>query len=453
MHRLLWLAYHFPPLGGGGVQRSVAFVRHLPAHGYAAAVVTGPGAARDRWTPPDESLLAKVPDETAVHRLDGTPPVAGRRRQRLDRWLALDSPFARWWTEGALDVGSGVEGVDAVYASLSPYESGAVAVELARRHGVPCVLDLRDPWALDEMMVFPTALHRRRELRRMRSVLGAADAVVMNTAEARRAVLERFPELDESRVAAIPNGFDPKDFAEPEPERRDGTFRIVHTGSLHTDLGLAQRRRRWLHRALGGSESGVDILTRSHAFLLEAVTRVVRSSQGSDPPIELHLAGVLSRRDRELLQRGPAPVRLHGYLEHAESVRLVRSADLLFLPMHDLPPGRRARIVPGKTYEYVASGRPILAAVPDGDARELLASLENVSVCRPGDVDAMAAAIARARRALATEGRAPSRPREAAASFDRGVLAGRLAEVLDRVLANGRSSGRGAEPRRQDVAA
>ena len=43
---------------------------------------------------------------------------------------------------------------------------------------------------------------------------------------------------------------------------------------------------------------------------------------------------------------------------------LISSADLLFLPMHELPEGTSARIVPCKTYEYLASGRPVLAAVP-----------------------------------------------------------------------------------------
>ena len=50
----------------------------------------------------------------------------------------------------------------------------------------------------------------------------------------------------------------------------------------------------------------------------------------------------------------------------------MRSADLLFLPMHDVPPGSRVGIVPGKTYEYLAWETPILAAVPDGDIAEIL---------------------------------------------------------------------------------
>ena len=60
--------------------------------------------------------------------------------------------------------------------------------------------------------------------------------------------------------------------------------------------------------------------------------------------------------------------------------------------MHELPPGRRASIVPYKTYEYLAARRPVLAAVPDGDVRDLLAPMAHVSLCRPSDSGAMAEA-------------------------------------------------------------
>ena len=81
---------------------------------------------------------------------------------------------------------------------------------------------------------------------------------------------------------------------------------------------------------------------------------------------------MLSDRDLDVVG-GASIVETPGYLAHDETVALLRSADLLFLPMHDLPEGRRATIVPGKTYEYLASRRLILAVVPDGDARDLLA--------------------------------------------------------------------------------
>ncbi len=89
----------------------------------------------------------------------------------------------------------------------------------------------------------------------------------------------------------------------------------------------------------------------------------------------------------------------------------MRSADLLFLPMHDLPAGRRAGLVPQKTYEYLAAGRPILAAVPDGDARDLLDASGVARLCRPADAAAMAAAVAAEAAAswTASAGRRPIR--------------------------------------------
>ncbi len=128
-------------------------------------------------------------------------------------------------------------------------------------------------------------------------------------------------------------------------------------------------------------------------------------------------------------------MRAHGFLPHAETVGMIRAADLLFLPMHDLPNGNRARLVPCKTYEYLASGRPILAALPDGDARDLLAGEPEVHLCRPADVAAM-------REILAVE---LGRPVPAVtvqrtdkfAAYERTALAARLVEVYDAVLAAG----------------
>jgi glycosyltransferase involved in cell wall biosynthesis len=214
----------------------------------------------------------------------------------------------------------------------------------------------------------------------------------MNTREAATRV-RRFPELRDKLVAAIPNGFDGAEFRGEPAAPQNGAFRIVHTGSLHTDFGRWQRRRRLVRRLLGGALPGVDFLTRSHVFLLEAVERLRAADPALGAKLEVHLAGPLTPDDAEVARRSPS-VRAHGFLPHDETVRLIRSADLLFLPMHDVPEGSRVGIVPCKTYEYLASGRPILAAVPDGDARELLAEAGGAFLCRPADADAMAAIIA-----------------------------------------------------------
>ena len=394
---VLFLAYYFPPIGGAGAQRSVKFARYMPEEGVSVHVVTGSGVSRDRWSPLDESMAAELRGNTKVIRVGGPEPAGqGRWGQRAERWLGLESPWTQWWVEGAAAQGLELRGdVDVIVASMSPYASAEAAFRLSRALGKPWIAGLRDPWVLDEMLVYPTVLHRQYELRRMRRLLGTAAAIVTTTAEAARRLRQEFPELADRPIVSIPNGFDANDFAGPEPNRDDHAFRIVHTGYLHTELGRQQRHASHAHRLLGGGTPGVDILTRSHLFLLEAVDRLIADNPALASTIEIHLAGVLSPADREAAARSPV-VRTPGYLTHADTIMLMRSADLLFLPMQNLPPGIRSATVPGKTYEYLASGRPILAAVPEGDARDILLQAGTAHICQPDDTHAIAAAIAAA---------------------------------------------------------
>jgi glycosyltransferase involved in cell wall biosynthesis len=438
LRRLLFLSYYFPPIGGAGAQRPARFVRYLPEFGYEPVVVTGPGKTEGRWTPHDDALAADVPPGTVVHRLsEAEPPESSGWRGRGERWLGLRSPWSRWWVDGAVALGHAHQ-VDVVYAWMSPFESAEAAGRLARDLGKPWVADLGDPWALDEMIIYPTGLHRRRAVTRMRKGLASAAAIVMSTPEAVARVREHFPEWSDKPVLAIPNGFDRSDFAGPPPGPRTDSFRIVHTGYLHTELGERQRRAARVRRLVGGAEQGVDILTRSHLYLLQAIDSLVAETPALESKIEVHLAGVLSPADREVGVRSPI-VHMPGYLPHSKTVELLRSADLLFLPMHDLPPGRRAGIVPGKTYEYLASGKPILAAVPDGDARDLLTEAGNAYICRPADVQAMKESI-RSEIGRLDRGLAPATPSpDVIARYEYRRLTRRLAELIDELAGSDRN--------------
>jgi glycosyltransferase involved in cell wall biosynthesis len=443
LRRVLFLAYYFPPRGGGGVQRSLKFCRYLPAHGWAATVVTGPEGSQTDWGPSDVSLAGDVPVDVEVRRVPGPEPaVSGGLRSRSIRWLRLEEQFSRWWVEGSIAAGRGVLGdAEAICASMSPFETGTAAARLARESGKPWIADLRDPWALDEWLLFPTRVHRWLELRRMRATLGSAAAVVMNTPEAALQVRRHVPELRSKPVVAIPNGFDAADFAGPRPERDDRAFRIVHAGNVFPfrDSRLALLGR----RLLGGSLPGLEVDARSHLYLLEAVEalRAARPTLGSR--VEVHLAGPLPAGVRAGL---PPWVKAHGFLPHGETVALLRSADLLFLPMHGLPPGVRSRIVPGKTYEYLASRTPILAAVPEGDARDLLAESGSVFLCAPKEVGAMRRIVAEELERRERGAPAPAPREDVLRRYERRELTTRLVEVLDAVAGHEKRDEAPADP-------
>jgi hypothetical protein len=442
--RVLFHSYHFPPIGGASVQRAVARARCLPGLGYEPVVVTGPGETTNRWAPADETFLADLPSGMEVHRVAGPEPdpLTGWS-ERAQRWLRLREPWSRWWVEGSLEISRTlVDDVDVIYVWMHPYDSAEAAATLARESGKPWVADLGDPWALDEMMIYPTGAHRGRELARMRALLGTAAAIVMSTPEAAARLQAHSPEFERKPVVSIPNGFDPRHFEGARPVRSDGAFRIVHTGYLHTHLGLrARHQTSFARRRLGGAVPGVDILTRSHVFLLEAIEELKREKPALAAPIELHLAGVLSATDREVA-RGSNVVRAVGYLPHDETVALMRAADLLFLPMHDLPPGTRATIVPGKTYEYLAALRPILAAVPDGDARDLLSEAGGALLCRPPDVGAIKEILVGQLHRFVNGEPGPVPDPAVIARYEYPRLAERLAHVLDGVTPSLRAGGR-----------
>ena len=65
-HRVLIISYLFPPSGGIGPPRYVAYTRYLPSHGCEVSVIT----ARNPHTPLyDPGLMSQVPPETRVHRV------------------------------------------------------------------------------------------------------------------------------------------------------------------------------------------------------------------------------------------------------------------------------------------------------------------------------------------------------------------------------------------------
>jgi glycosyltransferase involved in cell wall biosynthesis len=180
-------------------------------------------------------------------------------------------------------------------------------------------------------------------------------------------------------------------------------------------------------------EAGVEILPRSHYYLLRALERWRAEDPEIESRVRLLLVGESRPLDREIVARSSVAslITFAGYLPHAESVRVVREADLLFLPMHKLPPGQRATIVPGKVYEYLASGRPILAAAPAGDARDFLASAGSGLVCEPDDPESMVK-ILRAQFTRWSHGEAgPFVDAEYIARFERRELTRQLAERLN----------------------
>ena len=400
MTRILFISYHFPPTGGAPAQRALKFARYLPADGYLPVVLTGPGTPHSEWTPHDASLLKELPPTVPIHRIqDHVPQQEGRFLSRVQRWAGSSSSFSDWWIRSATQLAEQIlvnEDLKIIFATMSPFESAEIAAYLSQKYHIPWIADLRDPWAIDEIQIYPSGLHRALALNKMCKLLSSAAVIIMNTPEATTRLKKTFPSFKAKRIVTITNGFDPDDLAFSEVSYKPNSkFTIVYTGSFLTDAGLRLRRRRRIYEGLGGAVPGVDIATRSHLILFQAIHRWCALDPTVEDNLHIVFAGNSPSIDASQVEAKDvfALTRFAGYLPRAESLGLVRTADLLFLPMHNLPVGRRSTTAPSKMFEYMASGRPILAAVPDGDAKDFLEKVGTAFICRPDGVDAMVQAL------------------------------------------------------------
>jgi glycosyltransferase involved in cell wall biosynthesis len=260
----------------------------------------------------------------------------------------------------------------------------------------------------------------------------------MNTPEAKQKLLNAFPEFKEKKVTVITNGFDSMDFVLNKEKSKNNKFTIVHTGHLHTELGLRLEQRYRQYRLLGGVLPGLNILSRSHVFLLKALEKWLKSSPHRISKIKLVLAGRLSKSDKNIVLNSNISecVEMMGYISHTESISLLQKADLLFLPMHNMPKGVRSTIVPGKTYEYMATGLPILGAVPEGDARDFLEKCGCGLICAPDDEEAMVNIIEKVFNEWNNDSCHIVHNSNFILKFERKALADKLAKFFKKLITN-----------------
>lgn len=443
MSRIVFLAYYFPPMGGAGTQRAAAFVRHLPSFGIDPLVVcAGERAPGVHTIAHDESLLAGLPTSLPVTRVPAVDQQVPSRRDRFSPARLIGSSREVAWARRAADAtvfAARRSDAAAVVVSVSPYVCGHAVPEIRRRTGRPVLLDLRDPWALDGWRSFRTPLQPAADRRLMRRSLRAADLVIANCPAA-AAAYRTMADLPAERVVVIPNGFEVEDFParrrrvrETRPADPDALFRVVHMGTLHDPDPRSARPRGRRRYACGRLARHL----RSARTLLQAAAAVRRDHPEWAERLRLEFHGQVHPGHEALARELGIEdlLDVHPYVDHDQVPGILANADAILVPLHGVPSGEEALIVPGKLYEAVASGRPVLATVPPGDARRLIRLAGGDSrVLGADDQTGVAGALAGWLEGAAAGWRPEGAPRELLHPFRRDRLTARLAASIDAVV-------------------
>jgi hypothetical protein len=206
---VLIVSPYFPPSQLAGVHRARHLVRHLPAHGWTPIVLCVDEAYHVQRL--DWELARLVPPQTEVIKVSALPASLTRRAGIGD--IALRA----WWPlrRRLLDL-IATRQIDAVLITSAPYYPLLLAPTIRRRLGIPVVIDLQDPWvsrwgAVQHPLSKAGLSHRLAIWLEPRAVR-AADYVTSVSQIQNLEMIERYPWLDPSRLAAIPIGGDPEDF-------------------------------------------------------------------------------------------------------------------------------------------------------------------------------------------------------------------------------------------------
>jgi glycosyltransferase involved in cell wall biosynthesis len=405
------LAYFFPPLGGGGVQRTLKHVKYLPAEGFAPVVLT----TRLGWSPMlDATLGAEVGPHAVVIRARELPlqflkwGLHGALRRAglptgVTAYIGWPDETAGWVpgaTWHALRAARRLR-PDVLYSTSSPVSAHLVAGVVSRVTGIPWVADFRDAWTTNpqrEPVARPVAaLSERLEralVRRARYVVVADDSIELRGVAA-----------GDGRRVLISNGVDPDDAPVDAAYRRGDRFRISYVGTLYGERNLA------------------PVFAAMRALIDRGVVDAER--------LELRIVGagaLLGDADDAGL-----PVSWIGYVDHGRALAEMATADVLLL--HE-PVVKRTPSA--KVYEYLVAGRPVLCvAAHDNPASRLVRELGAGLCTDPGDQDRIESAI-EGLYADWTMGRldvAPEVRRETLRRFSRAALARQLAGVLEAAAA------------------
>ncbi len=332
------IAYYFPPLGGGGVQRSAKFAKYLVRSGWRLEVVT---VEPPHFELRDDSGLADVSDERiriqrikykekwrSLDRLPG----GWRLRALYQDWLMFPDRMAGWLVP-ALDAAAGICKAYkdiAVFTTAGPNTAHLIGWHLKQSFNRPWIADFRDEWSQNPYLSFPARCLISRHRQAERRVLNGADIVLAVTDKICNG-LQNLAHESGAQFHVIPNGFDPEDFKglTPGQEQR---FTITHVGTLNRERGKLMLP------------------------LIRQLNRLISTGQLPDDSVKLKLAGPGNYRRLNLPDKGW--VETAPYLPHHDALQIMSDSGLLVLAESN------PAAFTGKIFEYLALKRPILGLVP-----------------------------------------------------------------------------------------
>ncbi len=356
----------------------------------------------DHFHPNDPSLLRKIPDGMMIIRakeisivsrvvkfLRRKSPVGIYNRRGVKKFVSkvlklriilynsLWFPDEKnYWIPGAVFKGLRLlskQDIGVISASGYPWSAFLVGAILSKFKGIPLILDFRDAWTLNPRPLWDNHFQRFWE----NKVLLQASKVIFATNLIREGYIERYPWIDRRKFITITNGYEAADFRHIEGEEKKNSkrFLITITGTFNDSV------------------PPLDV-DQSPYYFLKGFARLLKNDNGDIPKnIFVRFVGNFGRNNEDFVKRLGLEnvVEITGHVSHGKSIEFQLESDLLLLIISNCPESKS--ILTGKLFEYIGAKKPILALVPDGEAKDLIVR-EGLGVAvEPEDIDGVKNAI------------------------------------------------------------
>ena len=438
MKRVLIITYYWPPSGGSGVQRWLKMSKYLPENGWQPFIYTADGA---EYPVEDLSLEKDVASEAEIIRRPIVEPYSFYKKflgikkdekikagfinegktksawkENISIWLRgnLFIPDARcWWIKPSvryLKKYLQKNPVDAIISTGPPHSMHLIAKELHKKFNIPWIADFRDPWTdidfFSELKLTKRSLKKHHRLQYQ--VLTEANKVVTVGWDWAKG-LESHGAKD---VAVITNGYD---------------FNIEE---LKTKSDLSQ--------SFTMSHVGIVGAARNATKFWEALGELIKDENQSEFSnlLKIRLIGqvdnsvLISIKENSLENH----VEIIPYIPHEKVIIEQSSSQVLLLFVNNSPNAKG--ILTGKIFEYMASGRPILAIGPkDGDTAIILDETKSGVIVDFEDKEGMKKVILDLFEKY-KDNQLLTKENESVKKYSRRALAKEYVNLIERILRN-----------------
>jgi glycosyltransferase involved in cell wall biosynthesis len=376
MKKLLIITYYWPPSGGAGVQRWLKFAKYLRNFGWEPVIYT---PSNPEYPAIDNTLTKDIPANIEVIKTPIWEPyqfykkITGKKSttkinsgflndkkspglvEQLSVWIRgnLFIPDARkFWVKPSVRFLTKYlkeNHVDAIVSTGPPHSMHLIALAIKTRLNIPWLADFRDPWTdIDyykdlKISAFADRKHKSLELK---TIKGCSTMVVVSGD-----MKENYEKMGANDVHVITNGFDPDDMTD-NLVISDTKFSISHIGTLPPSLNLKG--------------------------LWQVLSALTESLPNFRNDLEIKLVGKVDQSvvDDLMLYNLSDQLNRIEYVTHDKAALQMRQSAILLLAINKDSPNAKG-ILTGKFFEYLASGRPILAIGPtDGELARIIKESE-----------------------------------------------------------------------------